>query len=90
MAYWREFCILKWVGHGNKNRLKHSVHGLIDICEGFEIIGRIFLLLRFDALFYFSLFYFFKGGGGRGREGEAYYQNFTVFLFALRKDAKNP
>ena len=40
---------------------------------------------------YFILVYFtsLRGGGG-GREGEAYYQNFTVFLFALRKDAKNP
>ena len=78
-CYWKEFCISKWVGLDNKNRLKHYVKSLKQlktvstnspwgyIREGLSsVIRRIFASEILEAYFRQDFLVFFWGGGGVG------------------------
>ena len=72
--YWKEFCVSKWVGLGNQNKVKlrkqpKTVRG--RLYSGGLIIGRIFSSEIFFFFWWgggviFGRAYFFVGGGGGG------------------------
>ena len=69
--YWKEFCILKWVGLDNKNSLKHYENSLKQLKTASTnspwayirkgLLSEGFLRLRFGGLI-FGRAYFFGGG----------------------------
>ena len=86
--YWKEFCVLKWVGRDNKDSLlKHYENSLKQLKTASAnspwayIREALFSGARIFASKIWGLFvgraYFLRGGGGGG--WRAYYWNFTVF-----------
>ena len=93
--YWKEFCILKWVGPYNKNSLKEEDNSLKQlkiastnspwayIREG--LLSKGFLHLRFGGLIFGEAYFLFCFGGAGGLLAEFY-----GIFFELKVSYKGP
>ena len=75
--YWKEFCVSKWVGLGNKNCLKHYENSLKQLA--LKVYGLIF-----GSAYYWKNFCVCDLGGGGGGGGPIFGRAYLfIYLFIL-------